>query len=102
MSNDDLLAKADFIAQNLLDQILKEYKDDNSYIVSCEQKQIDEDAFRDKFPYTLDVKPVEPEIRPPTLPPQNSARSAASSPAKKAKSAKELQDEVFLKKHEKE
>ena len=69
MSNDDLLAKADFIAQNLLDQILKEYKDDNSYFVSCEQKQIDEDAFRDKFPYTLDVKPVEPEIRPPTLPP---------------------------------
>ncbi len=48
------------------------------------------------------MKPVEPEIRPPVLTTQNSARSSASSPAKKVKTAKELQDEVFLKKHEKE
>ena len=50
----------------------------------------------------MDVKPIEPEIRPPVLPQQISARSSASTPAKKVKTAKELQDEVFLKKHEKE
>ena len=64
-ASDLILQEADRIAQDFLDQILKEYKDDNTYIVSCEQKQIDEDLFKDKFPYTLDIKPVEPEIRPP-------------------------------------
>jgi len=34
--------------------------------VSCEKKQIDEEEFRNKFPYTLDVKVPEHEIRPPT------------------------------------
>jgi hypothetical protein len=90
MSGGDIYARADLIAQNLLDQILREYKDDNTYIVTCEKKQIDEDDFREKFPYTLDVKPVEPEIRPPVLPSQNSSRSTASSPSKKIKTAREI------------
>lgn len=34
--------------------------------MSCEPKKIDEDDFRDKFPYSLDEKPVEKEIKPPT------------------------------------
>ena len=42
-----------------MDLIIAEYKGDNTYIVSCEKKNIDEDDFRDKFPYTLDAKPVE-------------------------------------------
>jgi hypothetical protein len=36
--SDDIFSKADAIAQDLLDQILREYKSDNSYIVSCEKK----------------------------------------------------------------
>jgi hypothetical protein len=64
--SDDINSKAEKIAQELLDLILAEYKGDNTYIVSCEKKQIDEEEFRNKFPYTLDVKVPEHEIRPPT------------------------------------
>jgi hypothetical protein len=35
--------------------------------VSCESKKIDEELFRDKFPYTLDVREPEIVIRPPVL-----------------------------------
>ena len=64
--SDDVYSKADKIAQELLDLILAEYKGDNTYIVSCEKKNIDEEAFQNKFPYTLDVRLPEPDIRPPT------------------------------------
>ena len=73
--------------------MLAEYKGDNTYIVSCEKKNIDEDDFRNKFPYTLDEKPVEKEIRPPQPPP------TATKPAAKVKSAKDIADEAFTKKH---
>lgn len=99
--SDDIFSKADAIAQDLLDQILREYKSDNSYIVSCEKKQIDEDAFIDKFPYTLDVRVPEPELKP-FLSTQSSVKSTASQPVKKQKTTKELQDEIFMKKHQAE
>lgn len=43
--SEDINTKADKIAQELLDLILAEYKGDNTYIVSCEKKHIDEDEF---------------------------------------------------------
>jgi hypothetical protein len=46
--------------------IIAEYKGDNGYLVSCEPKHIDEDDFKDKFPYTLDVIVPEQVIRPPS------------------------------------
>lgn len=47
------------------------------------------------------MKPVEPEPKP--IPSAlSSARSSASKPAKKQKTAKEIQDEAFIVKHNKE
>ena len=57
--------------------------------------------FKDKFPYTLDVRPIEPEPKPMSSA-LSSARSSASKPAKKQKTAKEIQDEAFIAKHNKE
>ena len=64
-SDGDIFGKADKIAQELMDLILAEYKGDNQYQVSNKKIVIDEDDFKDKFPYTLDRQEPEKEIRPP-------------------------------------
>lgn len=97
------MAKADRIAQEILDLIIAEYKGDNTYIVSCEKKEIDEEAFMDKFPYTLDKRPdPEPEFRPPSLSQSTLSSNSASMPKPKQKTAKDIADEQYMAKHNSE
>lgn len=70
--------------------ILAEYKGDNTYLVSCEKTQINEDDFKDKFPYTLDVIVPEQVIRPPSAQSQSSITSGASKPTPKQKTSKDF------------
>lgn len=95
-SDGDIIGKADRIAQELMDLILAEYKGDNQYLVSTEKVVVDEDDFREKFPYTLDRREPEVEIRPP----QPMQIQIGNKPEPKKKTEKELADEAFLKKHE--
>lgn len=96
-----MMSRADRIAQELLDLIVAEYKGDNSYLVSCEKKDIDEEIFAEKFPFTLDKRPEpEPEFRPPSA--QSSTLSSATKPKPKQKTAKDIADEQYMVKHNKE
>ena len=98
VSSSDVFGKADKIAQEILDLILVEYKGDYSYIVSCEKKDVDEESFLTKFPYTLDKpKEQEQEFSPPRI-----MSETPDKPIQKVKTAKEIQDEEFMKKHEAE
>lgn len=45
--------------------IVQEYLSDNTYTVSRERNLVDEELFKDKFPYTLDVVQPQQVIRPP-------------------------------------
>lgn len=79
---------------------MAEYKGDNTYIVSCEPKAIDEELFADKFPYTLDKRPdPEPEFRPPSA---QSTLSSATKPKPKQKTAKDIADEQYMIRHNKQ
>lgn len=93
----ELDLKADRIAQELMELLIEDYKADEGYTVTTEPMQIDEESFKDKWPYTLDVKPEPEPISAP-----NSARSAASAPAKKPKTQKEKDDDAYLEKHSKQ
>ena len=96
-SDGDIIGKADRIAQELMDLILAQYKGDNRYLVSTEKVVVDEDDFRDKFPYTLDHREPEVEIRPPQ---PMQIVIGGKKPEAKRKTEKELADEAFLMKHE--
>ena len=57
--------QADLFAQEFMDLIIAEYLEDNTYTVSRDTKNIDEELFKHKFPYTLDTVVPELVIRPP-------------------------------------
>lgn len=80
----------------MLDLILAEYKGDNNVVASTEKVDVDEEDFKDKFPYTLDKKEPEIEMRPP----QPMQITIANKPEPKKKTEKELADEAFMKKHD--
>ena len=87
---DELIQKADAIADELLKALIDGYKNESKFGLTAKVKQPDEDEFRDKFPWTLDrvpEKPKEPEIikRPET--------------PKRVKSDREIADEKFKAQH---
>ena len=56
----DNYALADKIALELLGLLVDEYKEDQTYHVSTEPTKVDEDDFKEKFPYTLDRPTISP------------------------------------------
>ena len=81
-----------------MDLLIQDYRDDQIYVVSKDRVVVDEEAFKGKFPYTLDK--VEPE-RPIVIKQQQpDSPKSARAPAKAAPTAKELADKKFLTKHE--
>lgn len=59
-AGDDLLLKADLIAEELLSAIIDDYKENSTFDLNATNQQPDEDDFRKKFPWTLDKIPEKP------------------------------------------
>lgn len=93
--DDNNYALADRIAQELMDLLIQDYKEDEVFVVSKDRIVVDEEAFKNKFPYTLDK--IEPE-RPIVIKQQQPVVSpkGAAAPPKPAPTAKELADRKFL------
>lgn len=96
-SDNEIFAKADKIAEELLKVFLETYKADNKFDLSVRNKQPDEDEFKNKFPWTLDKEP-EPKPKPAKIEP--AIIKKPESP-KRIKSERELADEKFTQEHEK-
>ena len=57
-NDQDIFAKADVLTDELLELILKNYKEDeNDFDLDATNDQPDEEDYKDKFPWTLDKKP---------------------------------------------
>lgn len=57
---EDMDARADQITEELLNQIIADFENDQNVKMVVED-DIDEDEFEDKWPYSLDKKVEEPE-----------------------------------------
>ena len=84
---------ADAMAKELLQAMVEGYKQDNQFELENPQKTIDEDLFEDKFPYTLDKKPVK---SPPKASPIKKPEDAKGE-VKKVKTEREAADEAYRK-----
>ena len=88
----DLGAKADKITEELLELLIEDYKLNSEFNLNATNDQPDEEDFKDKFPWTLDKKP-EPKPSP------KPAGVKLGVPQRPPKTARELQDEEFKRKH---
>ena len=89
----DIFAKADVITDELLELILKDYKEDNEFNLNATHEQPDEEEYKEKFPWTLDVKP-KPK---PSPKPEGVKMGAQPRPPK---TIREIKDEEFKAKHD--
>lgn len=95
-SPEDLNAKADAIADELFALLVEEYKDASDFDLNADHTdQPDEEDFRDKFPWTLDKKVVEP-VKASPKPPGVTVGASPRAP----KTIRELKDEEYKERHE--
>ena len=90
---EDILAQADAITDELLHLLLEDYKEDGEFNLNAAQDQPDEEDYRDKFPWTMDKKP-EPKPAP------KPAGVPIGAQPRPPKTIREIQDEEFKKKHD--
>ena len=93
-AGDEILSKADNITDELINIILEQYTEEQTFDLNA-REQPDEEDYKDKFPWTLDKKPEKPPSPKPI-----SAKSPDAIGKKPTKTIRELEDEKFREKHE--
>ena len=97
-SNEDHELKVDQITDDLLESILRDFKQDSSVKMVVED-DVNEDDFEDYWPYSLDKKVPEPESVKHVPAAPASAEESADPQAQKESDAKQKHDEQMLKYH---
>jgi|TARA_B110001450_G_scaffold243064_1_gene254004 hypothetical protein len=90
--------KVDQITDDLLESILRDFKQDSSVKMVVED-DVNEDDFEDYWPYSLDKKVPEPEPVKHVPAAPASAEESADPQAQKESDAKQKHDEQMLKYH---
>lgn len=90
---------AELISAEFMQAMIEEYKNDDSYQCNAENTKIDEDLFKDKFPWTLDKvpEPVAKVIKKPVVEDITGGKKEElmASAQKKVKTDREIEDEKY-------
>lgn len=98
--SDDMEMIAELIAAEFMETIVENYKIEDGLILNVQNDKINEDLFKDKFPWTLDKEPEPPtKIKEKVKPVVSTFVDTGAHAPKKEKTEREIQDEEYKVKH---